>query len=64
MMTGSVYYALCTVIGTVASTVTAQIMGLNKPSIANGIYGYNGALVGVALAYYHFGNDKDFFIMP
>ncbi|NEO09087.1 MULTISPECIES: urea transporter [unclassified Moorena] len=45
----SPWVALMLVVGVVVATWTAYLMGLDRPSIRNGIFGLNGALVGLAL---------------
>ena len=42
-------YAL---LGTAASTLTARWLAVPAPAVQAGVYGYNGTLVGVALAFY------------
>ncbi|MGE4606733.1 MAG: urea transporter [Myxococcota bacterium] len=37
-------------LGLVASTLTSQLMGLDETARRNGLYGYNGLLIGAALA--------------
>jgi urea transporter len=44
----SLWMALGTVLGALVSTVTAMILGWSPKEILAGIYGFNGALVGVA----------------
>jgi urea transporter len=44
----SFWMALGTVLGVVVSMATAAILGWNSKGIHAGIYGFNGALVGVA----------------
>ena len=39
-------------LGTAASTLTARWLGVPDSAIKSGLYGYNGTLVGVALAFY------------
>jgi solute carrier family 14 (urea transporter) len=58
------YYALCMLLSTFVSTIAALIFQLNKEALANGIYGYNGTLVGIGIAVFHFGDDTDFLKMP
>lgn len=41
--------AILAVIGTVISTMTASVVGYEKDDIRNGLYGFNGALVGIAI---------------
>lgn len=45
----SPWVALMLVVGVVVATWTAYLMRLDRPSIRNGIFGFNGALVGLAL---------------
>jgi len=45
----SVWVATSLVVGVTAATLTANWLNLNRSSIRNGIYGFNGALVGAAL---------------
>jgi urea transporter len=54
----SAHSAVLMLLGVTASTLTAVAMGLHSSSIDNGIYGYNGALVGIALGVFHFGDDN------
>lgn len=44
--------ALAVVLGTVISTVTAQLLKYSQSDIEEGIYGFNGALVGVAIWFF------------
>jgi urea transporter len=44
--------ALAVVLGTVVSTVAAQILKYSSIEIEDGIYGFNGALVGVAIWFF------------
>mmetsp|Transcript_126242 Transcript_126242/g.188388 ORF Transcript_126242/g.188388 Transcript_126242/m.188388 type:complete len:379 (+) Transcript_126242:11-1147(+) len=44
------WISLCGVIGLCASTLTAILCGFNAASIRDGLHGYNGLLVGLALA--------------
>lgn len=43
------WVALSLMVGVVAATFTANRLNLDRSSVRNGIYGFNGALVGVAL---------------
>lgn len=43
---------LTAILGTVISNSTAQILNYAKQDIQNGIYGFNGALTGIALIYF------------
>src|SRR5690606_13438944 len=43
---------IAAILGTVISTAIAQILKYPKEEIVNGIYGFNGALVGVALWFF------------
>ncbi len=64
MFVASRYYALCMLLGVSVSTITALLLNLNRSSFANGIYGYNGTLVGIGISVFHFGSDNDFVEMP
>lgn len=46
----SPWVGVMSVVGLVASTVSAILLNLNRDSLRNGIFGYNGILVGAALA--------------
>ena len=50
----SPWVALTLLVGITAATLTAYWLKLDRPSIRNGIFGFNGALVGLALG--TFGN--------
>jgi urea transporter len=52
-------YAL---IGTTTSTLTAHVLDFNYNSIRSGLYGYNGCLTGMGIAYFTF--SKRFEIIP
>ena len=43
---------LAAILGTVISISTAQVLNYSKDDIKNGIYGFNGALSGIALVYF------------
>lgn len=43
---------LAVILGTVISSATAQVLKYSKSDIENGIYGFNGALVGVAIGFF------------
>jgi hypothetical protein len=47
-------------LGVVVSTLTAVCLGFDPSSIASGLFGYNGALVGACLAHFHYGSDADY----
>ncbi len=64
MFFSSPYETLCMLLGVCASTLSAYFLGKNHLTIINGIYGYNGGLIGIAICIYHFGGDDDFFAMP
>lgn len=64
MFVASRYHALCMILGVFVSTLTALVFQLNKSAFANGIYGYNGTLVGIGIAVFHFGSDDHFVEMP
>lgn len=44
--------ALAVILGTVISTATAQVLKYSQDEIEDGIYGFNGALVGVAIWFF------------
>lgn len=48
----SVTLGVCAVLGTMASTLTAHILGADKGCIKAGLYGFNGTLAGIALPFY------------
>jgi urea transporter len=60
MFVASPYHALCMLLGVSASTISAIAFQLNKSAFANGIYGYNGTLVGIGISVFHFGSDENF----
>lgn len=43
---------LAAILGTITSISTAQFLNYSKDDIQNGIYGFNGALTGIALVYF------------
>lgn len=49
---GSPAFGLAALIGASAGTITAEILGCNKEEIGTGLYGFNGALFGLALVFY------------
>ena len=64
MFVASPYCALCMLLGVTASTLSALAFQLNRSSFENGIYGYNGTLVGIGISVFHFGDDSHFIQMP
>lgn len=50
----SLILGIAAIMGAAISTVTAQVLKYSKEDIEDGIYGFNGALVGVA-AWFYFG---------
>ncbi|MHA6697279.1 urea transporter [Chryseobacterium sp. A321] len=44
--------AAAAVVGTLLSTGTAQLLGYSKQDIREGLYGFNGALTGIAIGYF------------
>ena len=64
MLVASRYYALCMLLGVSVSSITALLFQLNRSSFANGIYGYNGTLVGIGISVFHYGSDTQFTQMP
>lgn len=45
-------FALGAWVGACAGTATAQYLGASRPAIRRGLYGFNGALAGIALLYF------------
>ena len=64
MFVASPYSALCMLLGVSTSTISAFVFHLNRSSFENGIYGYNGTLVGIGISVFHFGDDSHFTQMP
>ena len=48
----SLILGMAAILGTAISTTTAQLLKYSKYEIEDGIYGFNGALVGVAICFY------------
>lgn len=48
----STIFGLAVLLGTVASTATAVLLGADRASIRTGLFGFNGALVAIALLYF------------
>lgn len=48
----SLLFAGAAVLGTVVSTITARVLGADRALIRAGMFGFNGALVGIALLYF------------
>ena len=44
--------ALGALLGVIISTITAILLNYNKKDINNGLYGFNGTLVGIALLFF------------
>lgn len=49
---GSLAMGIATIIAVVTGTFTARLLKYNKDEISNGLYGFNAALVGVALIFF------------
>ena len=49
----SLYMAGLALLGAVVSTSTARIVGYSRKDIRNGLYGFNGTLVGIAVGILH-----------
>jgi urea transporter len=64
MFVASPYYALCMLLGTSFGTLGGYLFCLDKTALANGIYGFNGTLVGVGISLFQFGGDNAFTLMP
>ena|SRR3990167_4117031 len=52
--------ALCGMVGVIFSTATAIMLSIDEGPINNGIYGYNGFLVGLGIG--TFGADQDWIL--
>jgi urea transporter len=52
LFVGGWQFAAYAILGTAASTLTARWLGVPAATLKTGLYGYNGTLAGVALAYY------------
>lgn len=55
----SPWVGLMSIVGVISSTVAAIALKLDKDTIRNGIFGYNGILVGAALATFGAGGNGD-----
>jgi urea transporter len=53
------YMLVLGIVGLVASTGTAMLLGFDKGSISAGLFGYNGILTGMAMALFHFGSKDN-----
>lgn len=52
------------IFGVLVSSLTALAFNMNRSAFNNGIYGYNGVVVGLSVAVYSFGNDDSYYLMP
>jgi urea transporter len=52
LFVGGWQFGIYGLLGTTASTLTARWLGVPASAVQAGVYGYNGTLVGVALAFY------------
>jgi len=57
-------FAVCMIIGSITSSLTAIVFKLNSTSIANGIYGYNAVLLQTGIAEYHSFDQFSFVEIP
>jgi len=48
----SILFGWAVVLGTAASTATALLLGVNRSHVRAGLFGFNGALVAIALLYF------------
>lgn len=48
----SVTLGVCAVLGTMAATLTAHLLGADRDAIEAGLFGFNGTLAGIALPFY------------
>ena len=51
-------------LGVTVSTVTSLLLEMDQGSFENGLYGYNGTLVGAGISLFQFGNDQNFVQLP
>lgn len=49
--------AFCTLLGTGSSTLAALLLDLSHEAFSNGIYGFNGCLIGAGIATFSFGTN-------
>lgn len=49
----SVLMGVGALLGTITSTISAKLFKFNSEDISNGLYGYNGTLVGLAITYFY-----------
>lgn len=45
-------FGIAAIVGTVVSTATAMLLGVDGSLVRSGLYGFNGTLVGIAFAFY------------
>lgn len=45
-------FGMAVLVGTVVSTATAMLLGVNRSFVRTGLFGFNGALVAIALLYF------------
>ncbi|CAF0951988.1 unnamed protein product [Rotaria sp. Silwood1] len=64
LLIGQWQLALYGLLGTIISTLTAYIIGLDYGSIRAGLYGYNGCLTAMAIANFSFGFHSPLIIGP
>lgn len=57
LFVGGWQFGVYGLLGTAASTLAARWIGVPDSAVKAGLYGYNGTLVGVALAFYLAGNE-------
>lgn len=48
----SALFGLAVLVGTVVSTATAMLLAVERPLVRDGLFGFNGALVAIALLYF------------
>ncbi len=64
LLIGQWQLALYGLLGTIISTLTAHIIGLDYGSIRAGLYGYNGCLTGMAITHFSYGLNFSQMIGP
>lgn len=52
ILINSLVFGLAAVVGTAVSTATAMLLGLDRSEVRAGLFGFNGALVAIALLYF------------
>ena len=64
ILLSSTHTAVYCMVGVICSTATAYILGLDRNSISNGLFGFNGALVGAGIAVFERGSSDHWSVTP